>query len=114
MNTPTTDLYFCKDIKAVPDEGTLAFYDGALYPARGVPIEPMFSAVYSMKRVLRESFKFPLIFLYDKKKLVKSFIDIAKVTIDPARNDNYLLCPAAERIKILTCIFLINITLRFD
>lgn len=109
MSTPTTDLYFCKDIKAVPDEGTLAFYDGALYPARGVPIEPMFSAVYSIKRVLRESFKFPLLFLYNKKKLVRSFIEIAKVTVDPARSEGYILCTASKKIKEITFFFLVEI-----
>lgn len=105
----TTDLYWFKKLERVEGQGMLVYYDGALYPARGFPTEKIFEAVYFIKRTLRESIRFPLLFLHSNKTLIQSFNLIGQISIGRALHPNYLLCPAALKIQKIITVFLIEI-----
>lgn len=100
------NLYLFKKVEAVKGQGMLVSYDGALYPARGFPTQEVFAATYFIKRTIRESLKFPLLFLYSKKKLIRSFNLIGFISLENAIHPNYIFCPAAEKIRLMVKTFL--------
>lgn len=103
------DLYLFEKLERVEGKGMLVFYDGALYPARGFPTDPSSDAVNFIKRTLRESLKFPLIFAYSNKRLIDSFNEIASNSIGRAFHPGYIICPAAAKIQKIVETFLIEI-----
>ena len=100
------DKYLVKDIKPVDGNGVLVYYDGALYPARGFPTDQIFLSMNIVKRVLRESLKFPLLFLHSNKRLIESFNSIGEVSFYASVPPKYVLCPAARKIDDMVYIFL--------
>ena len=96
LTNDTAPVYKLTSLESIKDIGTIAHYEGIPYVRKGWTHPVSLAAINIVKRIIKESLRFPFLFIfYKKEKLIQSFNTIfEKVYSSYVIKPEYLCRPA--------------------